>query len=239
LRKDVKDTATGFAIEAYANEIVPDILRRPPDLPGKMASNNTGSMWSPAKLADTANAEAMASIRIYERFFGPTPYKRLAVTQQPAAFFGQSWPTLIYLPVISFLDSTQRWQMFSTSAFGLKDFIQEVTPHEVAHQWWGHMVGWASYHDQWLSEGFADFSAGLFLQLTHKNPSDYLKFWERERDAIVAKNNFGQSPNDAGPLWLGIRLSTPKNRWGYNGLVYPKGAYVLHMLRNMLWDAGT
>ena len=40
-------------------------------------------------------------------------------------------------------------------------FVQEVTPHEVAHQWWGHAVGWASCHDQWLSEGFAEFSAGF------------------------------------------------------------------------------
>lgn len=33
-------------------------------------------------------------------------------------------------------------------------------------KWWGHAVGWASYHDQWLSEGFAEFSAALFLENT-------------------------------------------------------------------------
>jgi aminopeptidase N len=33
-----------------------------------------------------------------------------------------------------------------------------VTPHEVAHQWWGQEVGFDSYRDQWMSEGFANFS---------------------------------------------------------------------------------
>ena len=62
-------------------------------------------------------------------------------------------------------------------------FVQEVTPHEVAHQWFGHSVGWASYHDQWLSEGFAEFAAGLFLQqaVGPKWQKDYLDFWERQR----------------------------------------------------------
>src|SRR5262249_43404045 len=53
------------------------------------------------------------------------------------------------------------------------------------------------------------------------------------------KDQFGQSPKDAGPVWLGLRLDTPKNRGGYTGLVYPKGSYVLHMLRQIMWDAGT
>ena len=67
----------------------------------------------------------------------------------------------MYLPVSAFLDSTQLCRLLGQGAFNFTHFIQEVTPNEVAHQWWGHMVGWSSYHDQWLSEGFADFSAGL------------------------------------------------------------------------------
>jgi aminopeptidase N len=113
-----------------------------------------------------------------------------------------------------------------------------VTPHEVAHQWWGHTVGWASYHDQWLSEGFAEFSAGLFLQeATGKNwRKDYMEFWERLRLRVLEKNNFGIAPNDAGPLWMGLRLISPRTESAYQNVTYPKGAYVLQMLRSMMYS---
>jgi aminopeptidase N len=117
-----------------------------------------------------------------------------------------------------------------------------VTPHEVAHQWFGHAVGWASYHDQWLSEGFAEFAAGLFLQqaMGPKWQKDYLEFWERQRKRITEKNNFGVSPNDAGPLWLGQRLISPRSLSAYQGDTYSKGAYILLMLRSLLYaDQGT
>ena len=117
-------------------------------------------------------------------------------------------------------------------------FVQEVTPHEVAHQWWGHAVGWASYHDQWLSEGFAEFSAGLFLQQA-VGPDwrkDYIEFWDRLRKRILEKNNFGVAPNDAGPLWMGLRLISPRTESAYQNVTYPKGAYVLQMLRSMMYS---
>jgi aminopeptidase N len=143
------------------------------------------------------------------------------------------------LPISAFLDSTQRWALLGANTFRFSEFIQEVTPHEVSHQWWGHMVGWTTFHDQWLSEGFADFSAGLFLQLTEHKNDKYLKYWERARDAITKKNEFGRSPNEAGPLWMGLRLNTFKTQGAYNRIVYPKGGYVVHMLRYLMEDPKT
>ena len=74
------------------------------------------------------------------------------------------------------------------------------------------MVGWESYHDQWLSEGFADFSASLYLQFTEKKPDKYLKFWESARKRIIDKNNFGRRADDAGPVWMGLRLESLQER---------------------------
>src|ERR1041384_1923994 len=95
-------------------------------------------------------------------------------------------------------------------------FVQEVTPHEVAHQWWGHIVGWASFHDQWLSEGFADFSAGVCLQAAERKSDKYLTYGQRARETITEKNQYGRRANDAGPLWMGLRLNTYKTPGAYN-----------------------
>jgi aminopeptidase N len=122
------------------------------------------------------------------------------------------------------------------NVFRFNNFIDEVTAHEVSHQWWGHLVGWSSYHDQWLSEGFAYFSAGLFLQATEKSPQKYLDYWKRARVEVLEKNNFGNSANDAGPIWMGERLDTFKTAGSYNALVYRKGGYALHMLRYLMQD---
>jgi aminopeptidase N len=144
---------------------------------------------------------------------------------------------LVYLPISAYIDSTQRYMLFGEINNRLTAFVDEVTPHEVAHQWWGHAVGWASYHDQWLSEGFAEFSAGLFLQqaMGPKWEKDYIQFWERLKKRILEKNQFGVAPNDAGPIWLGTRLISPRSASGYQNVVYPKGAYILSMLRSLMY----
>ncbi|MGC9946322.1 MAG: carboxypeptidase regulatory-like domain-containing protein [Bryobacteraceae bacterium] len=243
-KKSVYDEKSHYQIEAYATSEVPDFLRHHnvnlmPTNPYDRRQQSQEQNLSPSAMAESTMIDAQNAIRLFQVWFGDAPYGRIAITQQPAFNFGQSWPTLVYLPVSAFLDSTQRWMLMGGNAFRFADFIQEVTPHEVSHQWWGHMVGWASYHDQWLSEGFADFSAGLFLQQTDPKPDKFLKYWERAQETIMAKNSFGFRPNDAGPLWTGIRLNTFKTGNAYSRLIYPKGGFALHMLRYLMYDRDT
>jgi hypothetical protein len=227
-KKQVTDDTTHYQIETYATQDVPDYLKQA-----------TSSMpITPSAMADSARVEAQNAMRLFTHDFGPCPYGRIAITQQPQFNFGQSWPSLVYLPLSAFLDATQRWMLMGGSAFRFAAFIQEVTPHEVSHQWWGHMVGWASYHDQWLSEGFAEFSAGLFLEQTEK-ADQVNKFWDRALHEIADKNQYGVAANDAGPLWMGIRLDTFKSGGAYNHLVYPKGAYILQMIRALMHEDKT
>jgi len=228
-KKEFTDEPTKYQIEGYATAEVPEYLRGARD---QIA-------MSPSSLSERAMVDAQNAMRIFTNYFGEAPYGRIAITQQPQFSSGQSWPTLVYLPLSAYLDSTQRWMLLGRISTGLTEFVEEVTPHEVAHQWWGHIVGWSSYHDQWLSEGFADFSAGLFLQLTEKNPDKYLKYWDRHREFITEKNQFGNRANDAGPIWMGLRLITFKTQSAYRQLVYPKGGYILHMLRAMMYDRKT
>jgi hypothetical protein len=234
-KKVTNDTAVG-AIEGYATSEVPDYLAGASDAVGAMGK------ISAASLMDRTMVEAQNALRIFSAWFGKSEFERIAITQQPEFDFGQSWPSLVYLPMSAFLDSTQRFRLLQAMSgdprftAGMNQFVDEVTAHEVSHQWWGHMVGWSTYHDQWLSEGFADFSAGLYLQLTEKSPEKYLKYWEHARQSLVEKNAYGRRANDAGPIWLGRRLATEKNGGAYQRVVYDKGGFVLHMLRQMMFD---
>jgi aminopeptidase N len=143
---------------------------------------------------------------------------------------------LVYLPICGFFDQTQQ-HFLGLSDFSAATYWKVVTPHEVAHQWWGHTVGFRSYRDQWMSEGFADASASIYLQVTRPKLDDFLNFWNEQRRLITQKNAFGFRPNDVGPVTMGIRLSSPKAGWDvYENLVYPKGAYILHMIRMMMWS---
>jgi len=250
-KQAVTDEEAKYQIEGYATSELPNYLgdrlkariRDTEKIDGRpqprMSKTEGMGGMTPTRLTEKAIVESQNSIRIYNLWFGELPYGRIAITQQPQPNFGQSWPTLVYLPIISFFDSTQRWQMLGMNN-KLTESLQVITPHEVAHQWWGHVVGSATYHDQWLLEGLADFSAGLFLQYTEDGKLDkYLKFWERHRETALEKNPFGLRPNDAGPIWMGLRLDTPKAPRAYNQIVFSKGSYVLHMLRWMMYDRQT
>src|SRR5262249_748906 len=61
-------------------------------------------------------------------------------------------------------------------------------------------------------------------------------FWKRSRERILEKNQFGRRSNDAGPIWMGLRLNTFRSPFAYQQIVYPKGGYILHMLRSIMWD---
>jgi hypothetical protein len=230
-RLDIPDTITGYDIEGFFL----------PDLPDQLAAyrDNALSGMSPKSMTQYALEETRAQLQVCSHYFGKTPFDHIYVTEQPNFSFGQSWPNLVYLPISAYLDSTQRWRLFGRIDNQFQAFVDEVTPHEVSHQWWGHAVSWSSYHDQWLSEGFAEFSAGLFLQQA-KGPDwhkDYIQFWERQQRRILDKNNFGFAPNDAGPLWLGLRLDSPRTQNAYQNVTYPKGAYIVAMLRSMMWGS--
>ena len=247
--QEVKLTSPEYLVQAFANEQPPDDLkaladRVGGDRPGDDTVNrkvfyeaNLGNM-STLPMLKRALAEAQVAVGLYSDYFGPAPYKQLAVTQQSACNYGQAWPGLVYLPICYFYDDTIRHQL----RLDFRDFgyWRVVAPHEVAHQWWGHTVGFQSYRDQWMSEGFADMSASLYIQLGEKNPKKFIDFWNDEKTLLLERNNMGYRAIDAGPLNMGYRLSNERTGFDITRrLIYPKGAYVLHMLRMMMWSSDT
>jgi aminopeptidase N len=195
-----------------------------------------GSLNTTPMLANELS-QGEAAAQIYTNYFGPLPFAQISLTQQSACNYGQSWPMLVYLPICGFFDDTQRHFLgLGGENLTMPSYWKIVTPHEVAHQWWGHTVEMRSYRDEWMREGFADASASIFLQSTRPNSGEFLDFWRQERKLITEKNAEGFRPIDVGPVTMGRRLSSPKAGFDiYQNLVYPKGAYILHMIRMMMW----
>jgi len=222
-KKEVKlDKLDGFEVTAFANVELPDRWRQ-------------SIVTATTPLLDKALAEAQLSVLLFTDYFGPLPYKGLYVTQQTASNYGQAWPGLVYLPLTYFLDTTERHFIGWNENYS---YFRVVEPHEVSHQWWGHTVGFDNYREQWMSEGFADFSASLFVQLVRNDRKDYEKFWNDERRVMLERNKEGVRAIDVGPLSLGHRLNTTRTGGDiYRDLIYPKGAWVLQMLRMLMFNA--
>lgn len=185
-----------------------------------------------AVLEDAALADSFNTARVAGLFFGRLPEPRIAVTQQAQYSFGQSWPALIFLPSSVAGDTPNRRSVLTRD---YADFVDRVGSHEFAHQWWGHLVGWKSYRDQWLSEGFSEFTSSLVVERVGRD--GFRRFWERAAARIVEKPTRAFVANDgAGPIIQGWRLATWRNPAAYQAMIYTKGAYVLHMLRMMMRD---
>jgi hypothetical protein len=230
-KSDQSERNKDVQVVTYANTALADNYSALPNARGMVLGT-----LSTTGMLKVATSEGDAAIQIYTDFFGPLPYDHVSLTQQTACNYGQSWPTLVYLPICYFWDDTVQHQL------GLLDsdpsYWKIVTAHEVAHQWWGQTVGFASYRDQWMSEGFADFSASLFLMETRKDQKEYRDFWALLRRRLLEKNAQGVRPVDVGPVVMGTRVSTSRSGGDvYQMLIYPKGAYILHSLQMLFWTS--
>ncbi len=164
--------------------------------------------------ADVAN-----SLAFFTRAFGAPLFKQYYATEIPYSH-GQAFPGMIHLS----------WWTFQTvRETGWEEIFRA---HEMAHQWWGIGVTPADYRDTWLSEGFAMFAGLWYMQLVLRDNEKYFKQLKEWRGAIRAARE------DAPPVTLGTRAwqHDPEH---YDLIVYRKGAWVLHMLRNLMLDVRT
>jgi len=243
--------AGGLKVELYANrQLEQAILERfrrmvvvTPTIPQASARSPSPSLStaiivpepapSPAAVLRQLGQEIAEAAHFYERFNGPYPFDRLAVSQIPGTF-GQGWPGLLYLSTLSFL-TPESQRRAGLSARAREHFTEIVPYHEVAHQWWGNLVGWDSYRDQWIEEGLANYLALLYAD-TRKTPERTLAAWlDRYRHELAEKFPGQDGPaDDTGPLVLGDRLRSSRSPDAFERVIYSKGAWVFHMLRVML-----
>jgi len=249
----ISNSSQARAIDVYANRQLEQALsnRLNPsessplpsiDLPhGSAGSRSREAMQlpqpSPADALKQLGKEIDASIHFYETYSGPFPYRTLSVSQIPGTF-GQGWPGLLYLSTFSFL-SPEAQSRAGLNSTGQEAFTDIVPYHEVAHQWWGNIIGWSSYHDQWIDEAIANYLALLFAE-SRKPSGHQVRVWlERYRRQLLEKKpGSDQVPAEIGALTVGNRLNSSKSPSGFEEVIYPKGSWVIHMLREMLRQPG-
>jgi Peptidase family M1 domain len=189
----------------------------------------------PASVLRSLGVQILDSIRFYEDLDGPFPFSDLAVSQIPG-LVGQGWPGLVYLSTLAYLPPAAE----DRAGIGqlTQQMAREVMPfHEVAHQWWGNIAAAATYRDVWVDEGMANYLALMYAG-SRKPNAHALKMWlERYRSDLLAKApESGESVEQVGPLIMGYRLESSKDPSAYNVVVYDKGTWVMHMIREMLRD---
>jgi hypothetical protein len=231
------EKSSGYRIETYANEKLPnelaEIQHYASNLKGASELAMLGSL-NTIQMMKLVHAEAEVAVNTYTDCFGSLPYGRIAITQQPFYDFGQAWPTLIFMPLTAFLPEIQKEIMGVNRAFYARTFFKLVCAHEVAHQWWGHWVGWSNYRDQWLSEALAVWSSSLFAQRVY-GVNFMNDFWDEMKERLTHKNSRRVRPIEMGGPEMGYRLDTGKTGESSYGVIYGKGGYILHMLRMLMW----
>ena len=167
-------------------------------------------------------ATLVDTLEYFEQTFGPYPLDRMVVVTAQRSF---SQSLLGFVTLSTAAMSDESWL---TWVLGFKD-RRTVIAHEVAHQWWGHVVAWQSYRDQWISEAMANYAAVLYA----RHRLDALPFtgptsgW---RQAMTRTVKNGRPVESIGPLILGQRLASSISYSAYQSIVYKKGAVVLDML---------
>jgi hypothetical protein len=238
-------THSGFTVDVYANHEFERALQprqmvvmpSPVPQPGRrirvptLDQTTVAPMPTPnptSRLQSLASAIAGA-MDYFTSLFGPPPLRRLEVTPLPGNF-GQGFPGLIYISTASYLSPTR--PVTSSAEQQYRIFFEELLqPHEAAHQWWGNLVYTAGYHDEWITEGLANYSALLYLDKQHGNRKVSDAVLNSYRDQLIAGDT-----DATGPIVQGRRLLTSQKPDAWRVITYGKGTWILHMLRARMGD---
>src|SRR3989441_9166047 len=104
---------------------------------------------------------ASSAVSFFSQTIAHYPYEKLALIIGATQFGGMENSSAIVFPSNLFIT---RGNDKMSARFGIPTRIEEVVAHEIAHQWFGDSVTESTWSDLWLSEGFATYFAGLFLE---------------------------------------------------------------------------
>ncbi len=170
---------------------------------------------------------AEAVLAFFRGRFGPCPYPflNLAVTEWRTPG-GHSPPGLILIQLRPALLANRTLPEDPANFSDVPGFF---LAHELSHQWWGQAVAPANYRERWLSEGWAQYAAALWVRESRGEAAF--------RAVLDRFARWAWRYTATGPIHLGHRLGHVKgDAQIFRSIVYDKGAYVLHMLRAIVGD---
>lgn len=185
-----------------------------------------------AQIKDLANRIGDI-MEFYARHFGPPPLRKLIVSPIPGRF-GQGFGGLIYLSTMAYMSPSGK--AFAEMDVKSKVFFTELMrAHEAAHQWWGNLVMTSAYHDEWITEALANYSAILYLEKSGESKAADVLL-EYYRQALLAKNGAGATVESAGPVTEGRRVELDGKPGAWVTVMYGKGTWVMRMLHARMGD---
>lgn len=163
-------------------------------------------------------------VAFYSKVIGEAPYPNFTLATLDAELPSGHSPAYFAIWNQPTLPTTLSWRDDPVALNGHPFFF---LAHEVAHQWWGQAIGWKNYHEQWLSEGLAQYFAAMYA--AHDRGPDV------ERQLFSQMRTTAMDLSKHGPVHLGYRLGHIQGDGRiFRGLVYNKSAVVLHMLQRLI-----
>ena len=154
-------------------------------------------------------------LEFYSDYVGPFVYEKLANIQSNSVSGGmEAASAILYSEKSVTGDRSIRWR--------------NVVIHEIAHQWFGNAVTEYDWDDVWLSEGFATYFTSLFIEHAYGR--------EEFIATLKASRNQVYEHDKKFPKYRIVHDNLSDMNLVTSNQTYQKGAWTLHMLRNMIGD---
>lgn len=177
---------------------------------GECAEVSTWALTGSGAYGEERFKKAADMVSFYAEMFGAYPYEKLAHVQSSTQFGGMENSSAIF---------------YAMAGWAEERMGETVIAHETVHQWFGDSVTPAEWSHLWVSEGFASYFAYVYLE-DRDGGEAVRQSLERGRQGIITSEASNRPVVDERPDLFGL-LNTNS---------YPKGAWILHMLRTLIGD---